>query len=218
MSESGQRVSIRAHFERFPATVKGAFVLRGADRDPHQVVIREARVSAASGAPAGALDLRGVTFDVAPGRDFFVPFEFPVVELVPGWYGLEADVEIDGSPEAVRPGRRFTVAWPRGSARRGTIPIGTTTALEGGPKVSLEQLDCATDSVRLQFSAEEAVNMLLVADGDRLPTLDEAFDPQTGKGRLTAYPLLKVHGTLRIEVRRPGRTRSEPAVVEVSLP
>ena len=29
--------SIRAHFERFPATVKGAFVLRGADRDPHQV-------------------------------------------------------------------------------------------------------------------------------------------------------------------------------------
>ena len=28
-------VAIRAHFEKFPATVKGAFVLRSADRDPH---------------------------------------------------------------------------------------------------------------------------------------------------------------------------------------
>ena len=37
MSEQEERVSIRAHYERFPATVKGAFVLRGSDRDPHLV-------------------------------------------------------------------------------------------------------------------------------------------------------------------------------------
>jgi len=36
--------SLRARFERFPATVKGAFVVRGEDTYPHQVVFHEARV------------------------------------------------------------------------------------------------------------------------------------------------------------------------------
>ena len=37
-------ISIRAHYERFPATIKGAFVLRGEGRDPQQVRIEDARV------------------------------------------------------------------------------------------------------------------------------------------------------------------------------
>jgi hypothetical protein len=30
-------LSVRARFERLPATLKGAFILRGEDADPHQV-------------------------------------------------------------------------------------------------------------------------------------------------------------------------------------
>ena len=36
-------ISVRARFERFPATVKGAFILRGEDANPHQVVVGGAR-------------------------------------------------------------------------------------------------------------------------------------------------------------------------------
>ena len=39
-------ISVRARFERFPATVKGAFIFRGEDANPHQVVVGGARVSA----------------------------------------------------------------------------------------------------------------------------------------------------------------------------
>ena len=38
-------ISIRSRFEKFPASVKGAFVVRGEDTDPHQVSIVEARVA-----------------------------------------------------------------------------------------------------------------------------------------------------------------------------
>ena len=78
-------ISIRAHFERFPATVKGAFVLRGEGRDPHQVRI-EARARARAGRAHGSqpIDLEPVTLDVAPNLDLFVPFEFPVTELEAG--------------------------------------------------------------------------------------------------------------------------------------
>ena len=41
-------ISIRAHYERFPATIKGAFVLRGEGRDPRQVRIEDARDEAVS--------------------------------------------------------------------------------------------------------------------------------------------------------------------------
>ena len=38
-------VSVRAAYERFPVSVKGAFLLRGADGLPHQVRIESARAA-----------------------------------------------------------------------------------------------------------------------------------------------------------------------------
>ncbi len=218
MNEEVRRVSIRAHFERFPATVKGAFVLRGADRDPHQVVIREARIAEAGRGDTHPIELSPVVLDVAPNRDLFVPFEFGVTELGAGWYGIEIDVDIDGTPETVRPGKRFPVAWPRASTRRGTVPIGRAVAAEGGAQVSLEQLDCSADSVRIAFSAEEDVDLRIYADEAPLPILDEEFDRESGKGRRTAYPVLKTQASLRVEVRLRGKPRSEPAVTDIRLP
>ena len=92
------RVSIRAHFERFPATLKGAFVLRGDDADPHQVRIEAARVAELAGRAGQPMGVEPVTLDVAPHLDLFVPFEVPLLDLAPGWYRLELDVTIDGDP------------------------------------------------------------------------------------------------------------------------
>lgn len=218
MSEQAPKVRIRAHYERFPATVKGAFVLRGADRDPHQVVIREARIVEVAGGGDRTIELPPAIIDVAPRLDFFIPFEFPITELGAGWYGLECDVDIDGVSAVERPGKPFSVAWPRATTRRGSVPIARATAPEGGPKVQLEQLDMVADSARLQFSSEEPVDLRVLADGENLTRLDEEFDPLTGRGRLTVYPVMRAHGAIRIEVRTRGKPRSEPAVTDLPLP
>ena len=75
------RVSIRAHFERFPATLKGAFVLRGDDADPHQVRIEAARVAELARGAGQPMGVETVTLDVAPHLDLFVPFEVPLLDL-----------------------------------------------------------------------------------------------------------------------------------------
>ena len=205
------KVSIRAHFERFPATVKGAFVLRGADRDPHQVQIHAAHVQELAGGGKRPIDLDPVTLDVAPKLDLFVPFEFPVMELGPGWYGLECRVTIDGDAAVVRPGKRFPVPWPRATVRRGSVPVGKAVDA-GGRKVRLEQVDCAGDSIRVAYSASGSATMKLTADGATLTVLDEEFDGTAGKGRVTAYPLLKTCSRLAIEVG------GAAAAVEIDLP
>ena len=194
-----EQVSIRAHFERFPATVKGAFVLRGADRDPHQVQVRSASVREVGGPPGRSLDLPPITLDVAPNLDLFVPFEFSITELGSGWYGLECDVAIDGRQETVSPGRRFTVPWPRASVRRGTIAVRRTLQVDDGPKVLIDQIDCGADSSRVLYSAEKPADLRLTADGSRVPVLEAAFEDE--RGRVSAYPLLKTHARLVIEVR-----------------
>jgi hypothetical protein len=209
-------VAIRAHFEKFPATVKGAFVLRSADRDPHQVVIRGARVTELSGAGAQPIELQAATLDVAPKLDFFVPFEFPVTELSAGWYCLETDVDVDGVSQIVRPDRRFSIAWPRATMRRGTVPVGEKVEIEGGPTVLVDRVECSGDSMTVHFSAEpaESVGWRFQADGIPIALLDTELDELTGKGRVTAYPLLKTQRALTIELaHKRGR-----AAMEILLP
>lgn len=209
-----ERVSIRAHFERFPATVKGAFVLRGADRDPHQVRIDAARVREVSGRGGFPIGLDPVTLDVAPNLDLFVPFEFAITELSAGWYGLECDVAIDGDLENVRPPKRFAVAWPRATVRRGSMSVNKTARVEKGPKVHVEQVECGGDSIRVAYSTSpaEEVPLRLAADGMALPILETEFDVQTGRGRVTAYPVMRTNSRLTIEVR------GLPGPIELDLP
>jgi hypothetical protein len=218
VSEEDERVSIRAHYERFPATVKGAFVLRGSDRDPHLVAIREARLVEASGGGAQPIGLASAVIDVAPHRDFFVPFEFAIAELEAGWYRLECEVDIDGSPAVMHPGKAFSVSWPRGTTRRGTLSIDRAVAADRGPKVQLEQVELTADAMRLQYAAEEPVDLRVFADDERLPLVAQEFDDRSGKGRLFTYPALRSHARLRIEVRAAGHPRSRPAEVDLDLP
>jgi len=207
---AGPSVSVRAHFERFPATVKGAFVIRGEDPDPHQVVIREARVTLVGRAGARPLALAPATLDVAPRRDLFVPFELSVTDLEPGWYQLECDLDVDGRPRTFPCERRFVVAWPRASVRRGSVRVDRDAALGRGASVRVEQIECGGDSIKvhLAVSPPEPVTVRLWADGSRFEVLDSEFDPNTGRGKVTAYPLLRTHRTLR----------AAEAAVEVKLP
>jgi hypothetical protein len=205
------RVSIRAHFERFPATLKGAFVLRGEDPDPHQVRIEAARVAEIGGRLGQTMGVEPVTLDVAPHLDLFVPFEVPLLDLAPGWYRLELDVVVDGDAGVVHPGERFLVAWPRGSMHRGSVTVGASVAVAGS-KLSIEHVECAVDSVRVTYEAPGRVGLSLATGDVVLPQIDEEFDAETGRGQVMTYPASKVTRTLSITARGAERP------VEVELP
>ncbi len=196
-----EQVSVRAHFERFPATVKGAFVLRGADGDPHQVKLDGARIDEVAGGSGQRIDLEAATLDVAPNLDLFVPFEFPTTELGPGWYELVCEVLVDGVAGEIRPGDRFVVAWPRAAVRRGTVTVGKVLVTGSGGKVTVDQVECAGDSMRISYRADEPAGLSLLADGMAVTVVDRRFDEDAGSGKVVSYPALKAHEWLSIKMR-----------------
>ena len=211
------QVAIRAHFERFPATVKGAFVVQAVDGDPHQVVIRGARLVEAAGDSDRPIELPRVTLQAAPRSDLFVPFEFGVTELSAGWYGLEVDVDVDGRPLTVEAGKRFAVAWPRASVRRGAVPVDGKLGADDGPVVSIDRVDCSGDSIKVHFAADAMAELRLAADARPLPVLETEYDEGSGTGVATAYPLLKTDVMLRIELAGSSRGKAAGAL-DVALP
>lgn len=208
-------LSVRARFERFPATLKGAFIIRGEDADPHQVVLGPARIVPVTGGQGRPVAIAESTLDIAPKQDVFVPFEAGVAELDPGWYELECEIEVDGLRRTYPGGRRFAVAWPRASTRRGTIPIGKELTL-GDLRVAFQPLECASDHVvlRVRSTPPSDVAVTLEAGGAPLPVLALEHEARTGATRVTAYPILKAQRSLRIGVRA-GRSS---ASLEVALP
>jgi hypothetical protein len=113
---------------------------------------------------------------------------------------------VDGTATVVRPGDPFASAWPRGSVRRGTVTIGQKTA-----GVAWETLECLGDSVRIGFAADVAPAVKLEVDGSPHPTVDVGFDDEAGRGSVVAYPVLRAHERLTIDVRG-------EASIEVLLP
>lgn len=210
-------VSVRARFERFPATVKGAFILRGEDRDPHQVVFHEANVVGLGLAVSRPMPVQAATLDVAPHRDVFVPFEMPVSDLDPGWYTMTCDLEVDGIRQAHDGGRRFCIAWPRATVRRGPVKVDQRLAVGDGA-VHVDQLECGGDSLRITFRSDPPlpVSVRLSADGDPVEVLETELDEASGRGRVTAYPLMRVHRVLHIELR--GKGRGAEGAIDVPLP
>jgi hypothetical protein len=189
-----QRLSIRAHYERFPISVKGAFVLRAADGDPHQVKILRATSAGMAGEGERSLELGEVTLEVAPNLDLFVPFEVPISELGPGWYELRCDLAIDADPVSVQPGNPFSVAWPRATTRRGNVPVAAAIG-----DVHVDHVDCVSDAIRVVYTAEASADLSVAADGRKLPVVDTEFDTGSGKGKITAYPALRTDAALRID-------------------
>ena len=188
------RLSIRAHYERFPVSMKGAFVLRAADGDPHQVKILRARAAGLAGEGGRSLDLEDVTLEVAPNLDLFVPFEVPIAELGSGWYQLQCDLAIDADPVSVQPGKCFSISWPRATTRRGSVAV----AQELGA-VRIDHVECTSDAIKIWYAGEAVAELRLSADGRKLPEVDTEFETASGKGKITAYPVLRSDVSLHIE-------------------
>lgn len=197
-----ERVSLRAAYERFPTSIKGAFVLRGADGMPHQVRLAAARAADCGGGGRASIPIEPAIIEVAPTMDTFVPFELSTMELGAGWYQLECDVVVDGDAATVRPGNRFVVAWPRSAVRRGTVQVGSS---------GVGAVECAGDSIRIGYEADRPPHVKLSVDGSSHPVLEVEHDPATGSGRIVAYPVLRQHRLLVIELRD-----ADP--IEVPLP
>src|SRR3954454_6236356 len=199
-------LAIRAKFERFPAAVKGALLLRGGDGMPHQVRLEAAHAAELSGGTPQPVGVESVVLEVSPTQETFVPFEVSTMDMPAGWYRLECDIVVDGDAEVVRPGDRFAIPWPRAAVRRGRVTIGTKVS-----SVALETLECLGDTVRLAFAADAEPTISLSVDGRQHTVLDMEFDEETGRGALIASPVLRSERTLTIQVT------GEPPV-DVPLP
>lgn len=211
-------ISVRARFERFPATVKGAFILRGEDANPHQVAFRSARVVTVGGREERPFAMPENILDVAPRQDVFVPFELPVSDLEPGWYGLECELEVDGFSGSFDGGRRFAVSWPRATVRRGQVKVDKKVKLGDGSVLIVDQVECGGDSIKVLFAVQPPgpVTAQLSADGARLEVLDIEIDERTGRGKVTAYPLLRTVAVLGTGWK--GRGRGAEGALDVRLP
>jgi hypothetical protein len=56
----------------------------------------------------------------------------------------------------------------------------------------------------------------LFADGRRLQVLELEIDESTGRGKATAYPLMRTDAALRVELK--GRGKGSEATVDIPLP
>jgi hypothetical protein len=213
-------VAVDVVFERFPASVRGAVVVRGADSEPHQILLAALAVTEAHApsrvvheVPAGA-----VTVDVVPRGEILIPFDVPFADLAPGWYGVAAEVVVDGQRRVGGPGgvKRFLVPWPPEEVRRGTIPADLSIRVPGSRGAHVERVDCKPDRAVIRWrhapaeSADEAEfpDLRVFAGSRRLPGLESTRVAATGERTTVVHPVLKRHRQLTFEIdrrHRPGR-------------
>jgi hypothetical protein len=225
-------ILVRTVFERFPITIKGAFVLRGGDAFPHQVRFERAVVARI---PAGAdreVPVEQVPLDVAPRRDLFLPFEATIADLAPAWYVVRSDVLVDGAVRQRHDSKPFAVAWPRGAMRTGSAHVGRRVPLRTGAIV-IEKLELRTDRAEVvwRFEAEDAGDVarpepsFSVRVSGPGHAADAALEPLPaaaaggpeapgGRRRAVAYPVPKDVTALTVHVTgRHGDTKVVPVSI-----
>jgi hypothetical protein len=241
-AEGRRPVQLETRFERFPAAIRGAFVLRGGDGNPHSLRFASATVDRVPAGPRKPFPTENRWFDVAPTRDLFVPFEFGVTDFDPGWYRIRCAIEVDGSRRWEYEGRAFVMAWPRMDVRRGSVRLGITTAV-GGHQVLVERVEMGPDSSFVFWRAAggraeghglartdpaEAPDPLgrasgvIVADGVALEVLPDDAAPRRpglalpGERWTMFYPVPSRTVSAAVAVRLDSGEQSEP--ISVSLP
>jgi hypothetical protein len=208
-------IRVQTRFERFPGAIKGAFVMSGADGNPHAVHIESADVVRVPGGPVKPVLLEDRPLNVAPSRDMFVPFEVPVMDLEPGWYRLVSAMKVDGGRVWTFEGRPFTIPWPRNDVRRGSLVVGAQVSA-GGTQFEVERVELGSDAAVVVWRASGGAQgtaqppegiAALFADGVELAAVppvrgSRAFDPrQPGERRSVSYPVPKATRSLEVVIR-----------------
>ena len=205
-------LSFRAVYERFPVAIKGAFVLRAADGEPHQVRIDQRVAQGVLGAVHRAADRR--VRDPRGGADAghvrAVRGRRPW-NLDPGWYALEC---------RRRRRRHRGDACSRASGSRSAGPAGrcarARSRLAGRsatrPSVRLECAgDSRADRVRRRGRTDrEAVGGRSL----RTPSCRSSTIAEAGAGRSSPIPCCA--STPSSRSRQGRRSRGDPAPVGVS--
>lgn len=223
-------IRVQTRFERFPASLKGAFVIRGADGNPHAARFEWGRVARVPSGPAKPIPVEDRPFDVAPTRDLFVPFEVGVSDLAPGWYRLEASVRVDGGRAWPFPSRSFAIPWPRGDVRRGSHPVGKRVRA-GGASFVVDRVELAGDSACVVWRTEPRAgegqeegppgDAVLIADGGSLELLPPEEGSRlfvsraSGERRTVSYPMPRSARAAAVLVRL--RSGDESESVAISL-
>jgi hypothetical protein len=191
LSEAHERpVSVETVFDRFPASVRGAVVVRALDREPHQIRLVAADVVTAHDLvrPVQPVAAERATVDVAPHREVLIPFDVPFAGLDPGWYCVVAEVEVDGTARLRGPedgGKRFVVSWPSGEMRRGDLRPGVEI---GGALIERVELKGDRTAVRWRPPADAPEARLRLRAGSRkLPVVEISDDK--GVRTTVAHPV-----------------------------
>jgi len=227
--DAGLPVDLATRFDQFPATVKGAFVMRGADGNPHAVEMTSCSLDRTPAGPSNPIPLGAVQVHVAPGRDLYVPFEAGVADLDPGWYAIRSVIRVDAGPSLSFSSRGFSVQWPRELVRRGTLRAGRKVRV-GKLEAELDTVEMRADCAVVAWSISPGkggpgeaapVGVELFADGrelERIPPGARPLGPRAearGGPRAVFYPVPREAEALRV-VFRAGPASSDP--MELPLP
>lgn len=224
---SADPLQVKTRFERFPASIKGAFVIQGADGNPHAVRIVSAWVARLPGGTRRPVPLEDQMVDVAPARDLFVPFEAGSADLVPSWYAIESTMQVDGGRSYEFSGRPFAIPWAKGEVRRGSTRLDRRVQV-GDRAFVLDRLELGADSSSVVWrveggSTETAVEVAIVADGSKLEVLPASvaalrpeFRTAADERRTISYPVLRAVRSLALQVRVGARHQSDLVTVPTS--
>lgn len=213
-SDPSVPVALSTRFDQFPATVKGAFVTRGADGNPHKVEFHSSRVDRIPHGPSKPVPLGAVQLNVAPGRDLYVPFEVGIADLEPGWYAIRSTIRVDAGRTWSFSSRGFAIPWPREAVRRGTLRGGGNVRV-GGREVHIDGVEMRPDCAVLTWRAEELdppargpeVRIRLLAGGrelERVPADARPLGPRVESGtqdRAVFYPVPREATSLVVSVK-----------------
>jgi hypothetical protein len=195
-------VSVGTVFDSFPASVRGAVVVRAQDREPHQIRLVAVRVTQAHDPAKEVHRAAGpeAAVDVAPHKEVLFPFDVPFVELGPGWFCVTAEVEVDGTSRITGPvggGKRFGVPWPPEEVRR----VDLKPNLEVGPAV-IDRIRSKPEGTEIRWRAtlEYDIDLRVSAGSRRLPVVETTTDPRSGIRTTIAHPLQPKVSRLTIEL------------------
>jgi hypothetical protein len=206
-------VAIRIVFERFPVTIKGAFVLRGGDPDPHVARLVGAQVIRTPGDEGKPIAVETSPMDVAPRLDLYLPFEAAIADLEPGWYVVRCELQVDGGRPTEVDSKPFSIAWARGTTATGSMAPGERMEF-GSRAVVVDRVDLRTDRVEVLWRTEDWTGaepaLSVAADGDKLdpvPARPTPSDQAAGRRRSISYPAPRGTQALTIQLSTPSGSK-----------